>query len=249
MSVSAGPWTHKLGYVVPSWNTVVEYETVRMLPAGVSAHFGRVAHTEDSPASMRHMADAFPAQRALLTHAKVDVVCFACTGASLYRGCEADRAEAARVGAAGPPVVTAAAALVEAARHLGLARVAVAAPYEDWLMAHLVRYLRDAGLTVVNAVGLGHAADILYPAEAALELALRAWSEPADGLVLSCGNFRSLEAVPEVEQRIGKPLLTSNTAALWSALSTAGWHGSVAGAGVLLERIEPLSQPPQAGVA
>src|SRR4051794_33235417 len=77
-------WTHRLGYVVPSWNTVVEYETTRMLPAGVSAHFSRITHIDDSPASLRHMAEQFPAHVELLSHAKVDAVCYACTGASLF---------------------------------------------------------------------------------------------------------------------------------------------------------------------
>ena len=94
----ANDWTHKLGYVVPSWNTVVEYETTRMLPAGVSAHFSRIAHTDDSPASLRHMAEPFPASVELLSHAKVDVVCYACTGASLFRGRRDDLADIARLG-------------------------------------------------------------------------------------------------------------------------------------------------------
>ena len=89
-------WTHRLGYVVPSWNTVVEYETARLLPQDVSAHFSRIAHTDDSPESLRHMAEQFPANVELLSHAKVDVVCQACTGASLFRGRQADLRDIAR---------------------------------------------------------------------------------------------------------------------------------------------------------
>jgi len=36
-------WTRKFGYVVPWWNTVSEYGTIRMLAGGVSAHFSRTA--------------------------------------------------------------------------------------------------------------------------------------------------------------------------------------------------------------
>jgi maleate cis-trans isomerase len=36
---------------------------------------------------------------------------------------------------------------------------------------------------------------------------------------------------------LGKPLIASNSAALWSALTAAGWQGSIANAGVLLKDI------------
>jgi maleate isomerase len=233
----ANDWTHKLGYVVPSWNTVVEYETTRMLPAGVSGHFSRITHTDDSPASLRHMAEQFPAHVELLSHAKVDVVCYACTGASLFRGRKDDLADIARLRATGTHVISVASALVEAAQQFGMSKIAVAAPYEAWLMDCLVSYLEDAGFKVLNAVGLGQQANVPHTPQAAVDLARRAWVPEADGLVLSCGNFRALESIPEIEQMLGKPLIASNSAALWSALTAAGWQGSIADAGVLLKDI------------
>jgi maleate cis-trans isomerase len=235
----ATDWTHKLGYVVPSWNTVVEYETTRLLPAGVSAHFSRITHTDDSPASLQHMAEQFPANVELLSHAKVDVVCYACTGASLFRGRARDLEDVARLCSLGTPVISTAAAMVEATRHFGMTRVAVAAPYEPWLIDCLVAYLEDAGLAVLNAVGLGQQANVLHTPQAAIDLARRAWVTDADGLVLSCGNFRAMESIPAIEQMLGKPLIASNSAALWSALIEAGWHGSVPNAGALLRGVRP----------
>lgn len=230
-------WTHKLGYVVPSWNTVVEYETTRMLPDGVSAHFSRITHTDDSPASLRHMTEQFPAHVELLSHAKVDAVCYACTGASLFRGRKDDLADIARLRASGMRVISVASALVDAAAHLGFSRVAVAAPYEKWLLDCLVTYLEDAGLGVTNAVGLGEQANVQHSPQAAVDLALRAWTPDADGLILSCGNFRSLESIPEIERRIEKPMVGSNSAALWSALSGLNWRGTIPNAGVLLRDV------------
>ena len=235
-------WTHKLGYVVPSWNTVVEYETMRMLPAGVSAHFSRITHTDDSPASLRHMAEQFPAHVELLSHAKVDVVCYACTGASLFRGRKDDLADTARLRATGVHLISTASALVEAAKHLGMTKIAVAAPYEPWLLDCLVSYLEDAGFKVLNAVGLGEQANVPRTPQAAVDLARRAWTAEADGLVLSCGNFRALESIPQIEQMLGKPLIASNSAALWSALTAVGWQGSVPDAGTLLNDVGRYSE-------
>jgi maleate cis-trans isomerase len=115
-----------------------------------------------------------------------------------------------------------------------LAHVAVAAPYEKWLLDCLVAYLEEAGLRVLSAVGLGEQANVRHSPREALDLALRAWTPQADGLILSCGNFRSLEAIPEIERHLGKPMIGSNSAALWGALSAVQWRGRIPHAGRLL---------------
>ena len=38
----------KLGIIVPSWNTMMEYETQRMACEGTSIHSMRIAHTADT---------------------------------------------------------------------------------------------------------------------------------------------------------------------------------------------------------
>ncbi len=235
-------WTRKFGYVVPSWNTVNEYETTRMLPAGVSAHFSRIAHTEDSPSQAEYMLEEFPSQVKLLLHAEVDAICFACTGATFHNGRAKDiEYLEGMVKLAKRPVVSMAGALVDAAKHLNLSRIAVGAPYEDWALQLLVRYLEQSGLKITNAVGLGEQANVEHTPDAAVELAMRVWSPNADGLILSCANFRTLEVIGEIERRLGKPVITSNQASLWSLLSQTNWQGSVPGAGTLLESLRPAA--------
>lgn len=236
------PWVHKLGFVVPSWNTVIEYETARMLPPGASMHVTRISHTSDSMDSLQHMIDVAEESLALVSHPGTDALCFACTAAGFVHGLAHDREHVERwTKQAGRPVISTPGAFLEAASALGLRRVAVAAPYEDWLMTRLGSYLEEAGLEVLRSKGLGHQANILYEPEKAIELATSAWTEEADGLILSCSNFRTLEAIPRIEAMLGKPVITSNTAALWSLLRLSGWSGSIEGAGMLF-RI-PASTP------
>ncbi len=236
-------WTRKFGYVIPSWNTVIEYETGRMLPPDVSAHMSRIAHTEDSLPVLERMSEELPAHLELLGHAGVDAFCYGCTAASFLHGRARDVAYLEAMSEhAKRPVISMAGALIDAAKRLGLSRVAVAAPYEDWLLERLVAYLRESGLDIANAVGLGQQANIVHTPEAAVALALRAWTPDCDGLVLSCGNFRTLEVVQEIEQRIGAPVLTSNQASLWNLLAVTKWQGRVPGAGALLSTLNPLMQ-------
>lgn len=229
-------WQGRFGWIVPSWNTVTEYEVERLTPAEASHHFTRIAHTEDSPAAFARMAAEAPAAATLLAHAGVDAICYACTSGSFFRGYDYDRGlEAELAAVAGRPVLTMAFALVEASRHLGLRRIAVAAPYEDWLMAKLVEFLEQAGFEVLRSAGLGHQANVLFEPAKAVELARTAWHPQADGLVMSCGNFRTLEAIDEIERELGGPVVTSVQASMWGMLHRGGLPAVAAvGAGTLL---------------
>jgi maleate isomerase len=44
----------------------------------------------------------------------------------------------------------------------------------------------------------------------------------ADGYFLSCTNTRMIEAIDELERRLGKPVINSNQATLWACLKKLG---------------------------
>jgi maleate isomerase len=229
-------WSHKLGLIVPSWNTVIEYETWRLAPPGVSIHTARIPHTEDSEQAFCEMLAQAPAATETLAHAQVDAICYACTAGSFFRGPRHDADLRRQLTAhAGRPVVTMAGALVEGARALGLQRIAVAAPYEQWLLDLLVAYLEGSGFTVLNARGLGLQANVPHAPEEALELAKSAWRPEADGLVISCGNFPTLEMLETIEECLGKPVVSSNQASLWNLLAVTGLPTVASGGGRLLK--------------
>ena len=58
----------------------------------------------------------------------------------------------------------------------------------------------------------------------------------ADAVFISCTNFRSLEIIEPLEAELGKPVISSNTSALWKMLRMAGLQAAVAGAGQLFRR-------------
>jgi maleate isomerase len=228
-------WTARLGWVVPSWNTVTELEVAQLSAEGVSNHFTRIEHLADTPEAFDRMAEAAPEAVTLLAHAKVDAICYACTSGSFYRGPEYDAELARRLSeVSGRPVVTMADSLVQAARHLGWRRVSVAAPYEDWLMELLESFLEAAGLEVRKWKGLGHQANILYPPEKAIELAESAWDPASDGLIMSCGNFRTFDSIGEIERRLGRPVVTSIQASVWNLRRAAGQTAVHPAGGTLL---------------
>jgi maleate isomerase len=57
--------------------------------------------------------------------------------------------------------------------------------------------------------------------EALLDFAIGAWDPQSDGLLAACLNFRSHPIIDALEERIGKPVVTSTQAVLWHLLRFA----------------------------
>ena len=140
----------------------------------------------------------------------------------------------------GIPATTTSTALVEAMRAMGVARVAIASPYPRWLNERLVSHLEGKGIETVAEKGLDTECPAFLPPERSMALAREVDSPDADGIFISCTNFRALEGVEALEAELGKPVLTSNTTALWHTLLKSGFDEPVSGGGRLLrERLAP----------
>ncbi|MDH3287464.1 MAG: maleate cis-trans isomerase [Betaproteobacteria bacterium] len=227
-------WKKKLGFIVPSWNTVMEYECQRLAPEGVSVHFTRIAHTNDEEETLLHMIHEVPALAGLLAHASLDAICFGCTGGSFVRP-NMDREITDLIQEkTGIPATTTATALVEAMREMNVSRVAIASPYPRWLNERLVSFLATKGIEVVGEKGLDTECPAFLPPERSKALAREVDCPDADGIFISCTNFRALEGVEELEAELGKPVLTSNTTTMWHTLRTAGFDGLAVHGGSLM---------------
>ncbi|MBI3127784.1 MAG: maleate cis-trans isomerase [Candidatus Tectomicrobia bacterium] len=227
-------WVKKLGFIVPSWNTVMEYECARMAPEGVSVHFTRIHHTNDEEETLLRMIHEVPHLAELLGHARLDAICFGCTGGSFVRpGMDLEITQVIQE-KTGIPATTTATALVEAMREMGIAKVAVASPYPQWLNDRLGGFLKDHGIAVVREKGQNVECPAFLPPGNAEALAREVDAPEAEGIFISCTNFRSLEVIDRLERDLGKPVLTSNTTALWHTLRTAGYEGRGRLGGALL---------------
>ena len=75
---------YKLGIIVPSWNTAMEYETQRMAQPGTSIHTMRIAHTADTEENVIWMGTQVPAADLAMpttswSPAPVTIFCFSIT--------------------------------------------------------------------------------------------------------------------------------------------------------------------------
>ena len=134
----------RLGVIVPSGNVIMEPDMYRMAPAGVSVHFSRAIITEDSPEQLARMIDDVPRCCLELSHGNMDVYAFGCTSGSFYGGVGYDE-NIIKVMAdtTEKPATTTSTAVLEALEHLGVKRISIATPYEDWLNKRAVDYFES----------------------------------------------------------------------------------------------------------
>jgi maleate isomerase len=67
-----------------------------------------------------------------------------------------------------------------------------------------------------------------------LDMALQLDRPDADAIFISCGALRSVDIIEALEEKTGKPVITSNQALAWDALRLAGIDNRIDGFGRLL---------------
>lgn len=134
-------------------------------------------------------------------------------------------------------------ATVAALQHFGAKRIAVASRWSDELNKRVVDYLTQAGIEVMTITSVGQWAKQAFSMsiEEGVKLAFQLGREAmrkapkADALFLAGGAWRSLAAVPILEEDFGIPVITNPITQPWRLIA-AGIAPPVEGWGRLLAR-------------
>jgi len=217
--------TVRVGLLVPSSNTVMEVDFYRRLPAGATLHTGRMYLETTTPEAEGVMLDrhVIPAARDLAT-ARPAVLVFGCTSAGALRGNDYDRELCLRLAEeTDAEIVSVIASVRRAIARRGAKTLGVVTPYVDALNEKIRSSLEADGSRVSAIDGLGitdnFAIAQVTPEEIAEFAFRRLHDVRADLVFVSCTNFRALEAIPLIEERLGTPVVTSNQAALEETLA------------------------------
>lgn len=234
-----GPVRWRIGLVALGTDFTAELDFAQMRPSDqVGLYVNRVPFanptTRENLLRMQpHLAEA---AALILPDERLDAIAYACTSASALIGDDQVRA-ALQQGKPGTPCVTPTSAALAAFAALGVSRVSVMAPYVQEVSEGLADYFASQGLDVLTLGYLGIADDRqigkLTP-QSVLESAVAATAPDAEGLFLSCTALRAAPLVQELEQRLGKVVITSNQAMVWQSLRAAGCTAPIAGYGRLL---------------
>lgn len=232
MTYSASRGRARIGVLVPFTNVNMESDLGLLRPDGVSLHFTRMGGYEvDEIPNAEQMAGlgAAPLDEplALLSGARPDLIMYGCTSATLSHGTAFDRDLACRINKmSGAKTVTAAGALVFALNALGAKSVSFGSPYTADINEAAIRFLTSSGFNVVSSAGieeeLGNYGQAELTPDDVFELGLRADSDDAEVIVLSCTEMRSVETIERLEDALAKPVVTSNQAMMYEASCALG---------------------------
>jgi maleate cis-trans isomerase len=228
---------HHFGVLIPSTNTTVEIEYSHLLPPSLQFHVGRLLTSGIGPFSPSKEED-IDYQARLLGTAKVEVISLAQTSASLF----ADDYDANVIrrmsAAANVPAITSAQAVGQAVRALGARRIALVSPYSQPVIERAKHYYESKfGLSVVALEGFAATDSYMIGKlgpENARDAFARIDSPEIEIFVVPGGNFPTMSFVPAWEREFGKPIITTNAAALWAMMAIMGVREKLPGLGRLL---------------
>jgi maleate cis-trans isomerase len=167
----------------------------------------------------------------------LDAVIWACTSGSFVFGWDGAEQQVAALGkAAGVPASSTSFAFTDACAHLGLTRVAVGATYPGDVAERFVAFLGRAGVEVLSlsSRGIITAAEVgTLPRETVLEFAAAVDHPEAQAVLLPDTALHTIGLLDDLEERVGKPVLTANQVSIWQGLRLAGDAGPRPGFGAL----------------
>lgn len=237
----------RIGVIAPPANVALERELPRYLPDGFAVNHNRLSRPEAALTKESLIAMGQSASRAArdLSMAKPEVIVYGCTSGSFLDGLGNEGRIADQITSeTGVPAVTTSTAVIEALRALKARTVFMVTPYPDDVNAHEIDFLAHHGIRVAayDSFRCKVSADILAISSdqvAAMLLRHRATIASCDAVFVSCTNLLVMDQIERLETELGVPLVTSNQASLWAALSRMG----AAMAGVACGRLFRLGMP------
>lgn len=228
-----------IGLVQLSTDHSLETDLAKLLGNTALVFSNRVYYSSVmTPTALREIAEGITHSASLIAVGlPLDVMAFGCTSASIVLG--SSRVEKLlTVHHPGIPATNPWAAAKAAFQHLAAKKVSILSPYPTDINYPLYRQLIEAGfdVPVLGAWGIENDTDI--PAvsydsivKAAEQILGKAQT---DVLFVSCTNMRVLDYLQELESLFNIPVVCSNQALFWHAMTLAGKIPECKGYGRLL---------------
>lgn len=238
-ATDAGIGTHaNLGLLVLRTDQTIEDEFRFALPPSEVALYGARLYSDVqiTPENLMKMSDEVPGTVGLLPDVRFDVIGFACTSGSLVIG-EERIAERVHEVLPGVPVTDPVTAARVAFKALGTPRIALLTPYLSNINHSLRASLMSRGMEIPVMGSFNEADDNIVARitpesieKAILEIGA---SSECDAVFVSCTSLRVARIIEAVEQKLGKPVTSSNHALAWHMLRLARQNAAMNGKGAL----------------
>jgi maleate isomerase len=227
----------KLGFILMSTDLAAESDFFDIAPKDVAIHITRLKtndHTTNETLS-KHIEFMADAASRIQPDTKPNVISYSCTSGSIVIGEEKIKEEIKK-GAPYAIPMTLVTGVIDALKELKIKNLVVGTPYLDEINTKEAEFLNNKGFSILNIQGLNLTKGVEFGTvtpEYWIKFAQEINDESADAIFLSCGGIRSTEVVDQIEQKVGKPVITSNQAQMWSCLRRAGVEDKILGFGEL----------------
>jgi len=227
----------KLGIIIPAPGHVIEPEFFSVIPDGVTICTTRIPLTRTTTEGLMEMLEYAREAGKLLSQARVDVLGLLCTSGSLVQGVGFDRDLSSGIKEyTGIETVATATSITKALKSLDAKKIVVATPYSDEINRLEQAFLESNGFDVLAIEGMGITDPFqmgMVDPDETCRLAQRLWGEDADALFISCTGIATFSIIRQLEEDIGKPVVTSNQASLWHMLQVVGVEAKIPDLGIL----------------
>jgi len=206
----------RVGLILPSSNTVMEPDFHRLLGQHCIVSTTSI-FLEDvtRAAEIRMLDEDLPKAIELIRTTAPDVVVFGCTSAGAIGKLGIGEMIERWTGAA---AVTVLSAVLGQLQSIGPRKLAVFTPYIEDLTQRVAASVAEAGFPPIKAAGMGIRANLdigrVAPAEIISFVESQIQGCSPDCVFLSCTNWRAIEAIEALQQKLGIPIVSSNRAAI-----------------------------------
>merc|ERR1711959_163601 len=238
----------KIGVVIPSTNTTVEYDFWRILFSNQEAMAGVGIHVAgiliDSPKlttdeDMLEFLAQFRRQIFItvdrLMTAEPEYITMGMSLETFFGGWEGNKEFKAELqGRTGLNIATGAEACRYALEKFEAKKICIFTPYADIGDRNVVKFFEEIGCEVLRIAGLkcGSATDIAHVPESWCEKIIREDLASTEGCeaIVQCGtNLSMVSLADRLEHELGIPIIPINTACLWFAMREVGIEAKLQG--------------------
>ncbi|MDB2563236.1 Asp/Glu racemase [Amylibacter sp.] len=224
-----------MGLIVLQADQRIELDARQQFDPKVNLHISRIPSAETvSTDTLKQMEKDLPIAVSLLPNAvDFDVVGYGCTSGTSVIGAE-NIAKIVKDRCKTKHVTEPVSALIAACRHLGIERIGFLSPYVEAVSAGLRETLFLSGVETPIFGSFNEEIEervvkisTVSISDAAVELG----RQDVDAIFLSCTNLNTLPVIKSIEEKIRKPVLSSNQVLAWhmSQLSNGGLSKSCEG--------------------
>ncbi len=225
--LDARPLAKRVGLVILATDHTSEPDFARMVASQrIGVYVARVPYANPTtPENLRGMQPTLTNGAGLiLPGEELDAICYSCTAASAVIG-DAEVAAAINKAKPGAPVVTPPLAATRGLNALGAKRISILTPYTVETSRPMATYFERNGFDIASFTCLGFEDDremARIAPQTLVQLAREAMATDAEALFVSCTALRAALAVGDMEEAIGRPVVTSNQATAWNCLRLCG---------------------------